>query len=1190
MPRLIRQLLLTWAERRRARRRQANLRAGNRGRASAQPVLALVGRPRPGQGQGRTAGVPAGRTWRWLVAGALLTAAGGALIVGHARHLAAAASVFEAAAAPADQVRAATAYRAALPGAAFTVPAQPGATTSLHAAGALLVVAGMQAAPAVRVDLCGQLRNPARAAGDARLLPLRLGYRFEDVQRWVARNQLAANPVALRNVLLVADSGAGADAMPEVDIEGAARADFADSLSEPLRLTWRSRQGTARWISDASLGQVEQGATGQVALRQQGWLLWGATSALRIERRANVLCPQAGELVVQLYRRAMPAAAATAAAPATAATAAGATAATAADAAGPALPLNALVTAFPARGAAVRGYLAPGRYLVPAAAAPALEDQALFALLQARGLLRLTAAGVIELAPRDLPQWLAADRRDRVTALDGWRHVAAGADTDKLFKRLYYQADGAYVRQQVDIFNGERRLLAWRVQATEPPAGTWSATVAGTANTAAYDSAGDAAVPVALTAQMPVAAARLFASLPQGWQPWTRVARWPQAGVGAAGNAQPDVRLTLTLPHAASGGEVVRLLVAGRLAGDTGAGAAGGAGAASVIGATSRVGGVTGATLRMAGMTGATSTAAGVTGATLRVAGACTGRACTGRDDVQDITLTLLPGARAVAFTVRPLAFGAPDDQQYRHLRSVAGQLVWQPLAGTSGQANATRAAPSPSPVRLADRHGALLWQDGAPTGAAIDAGLAPLLGLGPEHASSIAGMLARLPSAGAPVAATLTLDLPLQALSQRVLECVGMRHGRWDGAACTGGQAAPDGRHAGMVIVDTETGDVLAAAGAGAGAINTANWSEVRDYDRTNPARSPLRLPAWQHDGGAHQSPGSTFKVISALGLELAARSDPQLDALLNGMPLPVINRLAQQRGFGFQTGAATYPLDPRLARITNYREQGLDRRAQEGRLGLAQALTYSLNTWFAWTGELSDRTLFGRADGGAPGVQALDADALDAVRPIVAAAHHLGFEQAIRLDGGLLPPDFNWRAWDALQATPAHIDTIHTRHELRQMAIGLRMQVTPLHMALASAAVGQGRVVAPRLLLALDGTDSTVPAMAPAGVRLDRIKAGMKGVVDVGTGAGAFGGAVLARVRAGLYGKTGTAPTGDDTATVWFTGWLEPGSLPGQRHRLALAAFVSHSDSTGGGHAAPVVAAVLSALASQNPEQRAK
>jgi cell division protein FtsI/penicillin-binding protein 2 len=141
---------------------------------------------------------------------------------------------------------------------------------------------------------------------------------------------------------------------------------------------------------------------------------------------------------------------------------------------------------------------------------------------------------------------------------------------------------------------------------------------------------------------------------------------------------------------------------------------------------------------------------------------------------------------------------------------------------------------------------------------------------------------------------------------------------------------------------------------------------------------------------------------------------------------------------------------------------------------------------------------------------------------------------------------------------------------------------------MALASAAVGQGGVVTPRMLLALGHNDSAVPAMKPIGIRLDRIKAGMKGVVDVGTGAGAFGGAALASVRPGLYGKTGTAPSGEDTATVWFTGWLEAGSLPGQTHRLAMAAFVSHSAGTGGEHAAPVVAAVLSTLAAQQGAQK--
>jgi cell division protein FtsI/penicillin-binding protein 2 len=99
------------------------------------------------------------------------------------------------------------------------------------------------------------------------------------------------------------------------------------------------------------------------------------------------------------------------------------------------------------------------------------------------------------------------------------------------------------------------------------------------------------------------------------------------------------------------------------------------------------------------------------------------------------------------------------------------------------------------------------------------------------------------------------------------------------------------------------------------------------------------------------------------------------------------------------------------------------------------------------------------------------------------------------------------------------------------------------------------------------------------------------MKGVVDTGTGAGAFRSSALAALRPGLYGKTGTAPSGPDSATVWFTGWLEAGSLPGQRHRLAVAAFVSHSEATGGEHAAPVVATVLAALAGpahQNSEQK--
>ncbi|WP_307718845.1 penicillin-binding transpeptidase domain-containing protein [Massilia sp. Root418] len=1082
----------------------------------------------------RTA-LTAPRATLWLSGAAVLAAlAGAAAIIGHARALGAATiTTMDAASAR----HAATVYQSALPGATLAVARQAGVRFSPVAGGAVVTLAGMQGMGVVRVDLCSQLREP----GGTRLVPLRLGYRFDDVQRWMDTQQgLGATPAgALRNVLLVGGGSAVTAAMPEVRIGGDAR---ADPDGEPLQLTWRSAPGTsARWLGDAGAGRIEEGGSATVGFRRQGWLSWGDGAAMRVERRASVVCPQAGELVVQLYQLQGGAGGdsglGTAQGGRLAAGAAGGAAIGSDD--------KVLLAAFPMTGGVVTGYLRPGVYNVPSRAPAELEDQALFAALQAAGLVRLDAGGMIAVAPRDLPQWLASTASVRATELADWRHVRLDDAAGKLLKRLYYQADGAYVRQQIDIYNSERRLLAWRVKSG--PA--WEA------------SAGDNSL--AATGQMPPAAARLFAELPQGWQPWTRVAHWPQS------SAARTVRLTMPLPvqvgaatsaggPGGSRGGTLQLLVAGRVA--------------------------------------------AVSGARATLQPSCTGRGCASVNDAVQLTLEPLPGARAVTVEVQPLdmtGVAASGDQAYRHLRVASGRIVWQALEAASPGAVASggvRSTPATG-VQLQDRNGALLWADGGSTRAAMEAGLNAMLGVGPEHASSVAGVLARASAfgggssaAGAPANGKLTLDLPLQTLSQHILDCIGMRQGRWDGKACGGGQPAPRGRHAGIVLLDAETGDILAAAGAGNPAASPANWPEVRDFDRANPARSPLRLPALQHDGGAHRSPGSTFKIVSAVGLELAARTDPRLDALLGGMPLPAINAVARQRGYAFQTGAPAYPNSADGAHITNYKEQGLDRRAQEGKLGLSQALTYSLNTWFAWSAELSDRSLFGRPEGGVPGLQALEAGALDPVRPIAAAAHRLGFEQRLRLDGGLLPEDFPWQAYDALQATPAHMDAIHTRHELRQMAIGLRMQATPLQMAMVSAAIGQGATVAPRLLLELDGKAARDPQPAPLGVRLDRIRAGMKGVVDSGTAAGAFNAPALAQLRRGLYGKTGTAPVTEGAATVWFTGWLEPGSLPGQRHRLAMAAFVSHSGATGGEHAAPMLAALLAGWPGRNPEQKGK
>ena len=1094
MPGLIRNLLDAARARRTAWRRARNLDAGPRRSG-----------PRPAASAGPIA-TPAAR--RIAAAGIVAALAGAMLIASHARSLGLAVT----GAAPGAGTNLPTRFAQVLPpGAGFSVPDQAGITLAEIDGGALLTAAGAYNAPPVKIDLCSQIQG-------RRLLPVRIGYGFDDVARWVARGAAAPHNVAL--------GGPGTSDMPRVEVSGEV-ANGSHAPPAPLQLRWDSGDPAVRWIGDAAAGKVEVGAHGQVALWRDGWLVWRPDAALHIQRRTSAACPQAGELVVQLVQvvRSVPG--------------------------GPPAKAHnmAHVTAYPAAGEPAGAWLGAGDYQVPSGAGRGLEDQALFEELSRRGMVRLGTGGLAELAPRDLPAWRAAPVPGRAGQLAGWDGVTLDAGAVKLLKRLYRMADGDYVREQVRVFNGEQRLLAWR-----PPQGNllpaqpkmelrtqWQASVGGAASST--------------TSAMPAAAARLFAAVGEGWAPWTRIDAWP----GAAAALAP-ARLSLGLAQPARGGETVQLMLIGR--------------AGAVRG-----------------------------GRIVRTEDACTGRACALGGAAQVLTFELLPGATGVSFEASALdmaALALPGDAQYRHLRVAGGRLDWQPLAPKE-TTPAARPVPAPTiDVALADRNGAPLWHAGAPTPAAIDAGLAPLLGIRAGHANSVAGMLARLPSPdGAPHAARLTLDLALQAASQGALDCIGMRRGHWDGKTCSGGQAAPGGRRAGLVIVDTETGDVLAAAGAGGALVNAANWTEVRNFDRVDPARSPLRLPAFQHDGGANSSPGSTFKVISAMGLEQAARDDPRIDALLAGMPLAAINRMASEAGFAFRTDASSYPAGTgatRLAHITNYKDQHLDRRAEAGRLGLAQALTYSLNTWFAWSGELSDKTLFGRAEGGAPDLQPLELTSLDSVRPIVGMAHRLGFGQQLRLDGGLLPPDYPWAQWDALQASASNIDPIHSRHELRQMSIGLRMQVTPLQMALAAGAVGQGRVIAPRLLLSLDERPAAPGSNQPLGVRLDRIRAGMKGVVDTGTAAGAFRGARFDALRPGLSGKTGTAPTGaqggqsaSDLATVWFTGWLEPGRIPGHAHRLAFAAFVSHSGSTGGEHAAPIVAAVLaSARAGEHQEYR--
>ena len=421
---------------RRNLRRSRNMRAGQ-ARPSRAPAL------------------PRLRAWLLPSACAVLALAGAVLIAAHARRLADAAG-----ATPLSQAGrlAVAALQPVLPGALIEVPSTQGVTMTEHENGALVIASGMQAAPPVRIDLCTQLR------ADGRLIPLRIGHHFSDVERWQAAALARREQATLHNVLLVREERH----VPSVLLSGSAMPDM------PVRVAWTSADVPARWLGDA--GHVEQGGQGQ--LLRQGWLAWPG-AALRIERRASAACPKAGELVVQLFE---PAAA---------------------------LPgadtQLALLTVFPSSGTPLSIRLPAGRYQIPSAMPPALEDEVLFNALQEHALVHLSAEGLAELAPRDLFQWLSAPAGSRAASLSAWRGVRDDAATRALLKRVYQQADGAYVRQQIDIFNSERRLLAWRLRTSADSA-------------AVVTVAADGWMPET-SRLMPASAARLFDDMPTGWQP-----------------------------------------------------------------------------------------------------------------------------------------------------------------------------------------------------------------------------------------------------------------------------------------------------------------------------------------------------------------------------------------------------------------------------------------------------------------------------------------------------------------------------------------------------------------------------------------------------------------------------------------------------------------------------------------------
>lgn len=785
---------------------------------------------------------------------------------------------------------------------------------------------------------------------------------------------------------------------------------------------------------------------------------------------------------------------------------------------------------FPIAGGVHQARVMPGEQVFPQNKPASVEDKALFDAAVSQGVVRLNANGSIEVAPADLP----AARQAGVN-VPQWAQVPHDDITRRLLKRLYTKADGAVVRSRIGQFNQARWWAAVRVRETgdtqlsnNADLKLWQVSVNG--------------VDSPLSGDMPEVVARLYDTLPVGWSEWRRVAAWP-ASIGEKS------RVRLWLPSGANG--KLEFLVMGKVLG------------------------VSGARL-------------------ISLRDACYGTACPAPDLLQQMEIEITQPGKVVIEIQPDARFTAlhPALAGFRNIRIKDNNLIWvQPPSNAAVKTDADK-------VNLVARDGLPLVVSGTSTEKARELGLLPVVGVSAEQGNALTGMLSRisLVSQGQ-TRGKLSIDPALQQLSQQVLDCVARRGLHWDAAAAQCGKeplfsgdrvAGEDAkRRSALVILDAGTGDILASASA-PGLPSGVTPRDLIDFDRFNQANSPLSVTGWHHDGGVEHVAGSSFKLVTSLALELAAKQSKNMDSLLSGLPPARIDAYAASRGFDFAMRGSCYPLpcgvrksDGSIPLANDHHHRPMD-YASAGGFGLKQALSASLNTWFAWMAEMTDATLQGKPAGGKADVSPLGDDALDTFRPISMMAHRLGFEKTVRLDGGLLPADYPWHADDVLAATPSAFDPVRNRHEIRKQAIGSRMQVTPLQMAAVAASIGEGKVISPRLMLELNGRVAATNPAVDLGVRLDRIRAGMKDVVENGTARFAFDSPDLKTLRNGVYAKTGTAKNQSTGGNVsWFIGYIEPDTLPGEHRRLAFAVYISRSPIPAGAHAAPVMAGVLESLA---------
>jgi len=477
----------------------------------------------------------------------------------------------------------------------------------------------------------------------------------------------------------------------------------------------------------------------------------------------------------------------------------------------------------------------------------------------------------------------------------------------------------------------------------------------------------------------------------------------------------------------------------------------------------------------------------------------------------------------------------------------------------------------------------------GAPTDAAFKLGLVPLIGLGPAMRGNLSGILAhsKLASPGATIA--LTIDSRLQAAAQAAIarQMVKMR-----------ATAGADKRKAAVVILDADTGAIVAVAGHP----TVPAGAKPSDYAGRGPEfvlRDPFKIFAWGIVD-FNNTPGAAFKPLVALsvirksqGAEvqrfhqalqgLKAGEMPSKMGLQAGQSAYFPNGAGSKnviRNFGGQRLGPFSGMPKRNAACA--RKSGADTRTGQrpGTFGARQGIQRSVNVYFARLSQMLDQRRLRRIVAALVKNKAKN----NAPRPLgetgvtrlIESLRSLGISDKIRMDLATnLPPNVALRRFKTrtaadvlhpqlssqailgvpIQARPAAIATL--RHLSALNGIGQAVAVHPLHLARGAMAIASGKMAAPYIFHAWGGDvllpppakplfDRSDPSLSLRLAMLRAVRQGMKLVPETSTARAAF--AASGDVKCRTHGKTGAAEivtrTGQHTA--WFMGWREPKGGP--------------------------------------------